>query len=380
MSAVAVREVTSSEAVTSNRFDEPFVVRAAVRHWRALETWSLHGLAHASSSLGHDRLVTAQFAPLDSIGTHTVGRGELDRARRLCSLADFVRRFLLAREALHGFERTLHWGYVSYCHLRELIGEDERCDDVDWRAFVADARAIDSTLWIGSAGAFTPAHYDSYGCNWVAQLDGRKRWRLFAPSSADMPATRVPFEESTVWLAKDVRQCAGGFETTLEPGDVLFVPHRYWHFVESLTDSVSVNLWVPHADDAAAAQLEALARALVERLVAGLAIGDELALVNPSEDEGVAEENLDDVTRLLHLRSPLTLERFIAAVLTSDVVDCMSRASPHLPPALLRAALEQRLRGASDGDAPAVPHAQLLHAATQEPVLRAVYSSLLAAE
>jgi hypothetical protein len=46
----------------------------------------------------------------------------------------------------------------------------------------------------------------------------------------------------------------------------------------------------------------------------------------------------------------------------------------------LRAALEQRLRGASDGGAPAVPHAQLLHAATQEPVLRAVYSSLLAAE
>lgn len=31
----------------------------------------------------------------------------------------------------------------------------------------------------------------------------------------------------------------------LEPGDLLFVPPRWWHFVENLEDSISVNAWFP---------------------------------------------------------------------------------------------------------------------------------------
>ena len=30
----------------------------------------------------------------------------------------------------------------------------------------------------------------------------------------------------------------------LNPGDVLYVPHNWWHYVESLTNSISINSWV----------------------------------------------------------------------------------------------------------------------------------------
>jgi HSPB1-associated protein 1 len=30
----------------------------------------------------------------------------------------------------------------------------------------------------------------------------------------------------------------------LNPGDVLYVPHNWWHYVECLTDSISINSWV----------------------------------------------------------------------------------------------------------------------------------------
>lgn len=30
----------------------------------------------------------------------------------------------------------------------------------------------------------------------------------------------------------------------LSPGDILCVPHKWWHYVENLTTAVSINAWV----------------------------------------------------------------------------------------------------------------------------------------
>lgn len=45
---------------------------------------------------------------------------------------------------------------------------------VCWSALgLQDIDGHDSTLWVGSKGASTPCHYDSYGFNLVAQIQGR---------------------------------------------------------------------------------------------------------------------------------------------------------------------------------------------------------------
>jgi HSPB1-associated protein 1 len=130
---------------------------------------------------------------------------------------------------------------------------------VDWRTLGIDKDGIRSTFWFGSAGAHTACHYDTYGTNLVAQLFGEKRWRLFPPSSQGMYPTRVPYEESSVfssvWIPQPdtakhpLYRADDGVEVTLQPGDVLFVPRHWWHFVECLTDAITVNLWMPHPDD-----------------------------------------------------------------------------------------------------------------------------------
>ena len=153
-----------------------------------------------------------------------------------------------------------------------------------------------ATLWLGTKGAHSALHYDTYGANVVLQVAGAKRWRLWRPSCAPSPAsasslssssstssshsppvfsassrmrpTRVPYEESSVFSEWDVRApppattTDGGddgsrqeqlppppdFEATLFAGDALFVPWQWWHDVECVSDepALSANVWLDH--------------------------------------------------------------------------------------------------------------------------------------
>ncbi|CAN0252494.1 unnamed protein product, partial [Ectocarpus sp. 8 AP-2014] len=57
---------------------------------------------------------------------------------------------------------------------------------------------------------------------------------------------------------------------TLEPGDVLFVPKHWWHFVEATDTSLSVNVWVDTPNDSEDRAKESVARVLMTSLAGGL--------------------------------------------------------------------------------------------------------------
>ncbi|VTJ63378.1 Hypothetical predicted protein [Marmota monax] len=99
--------------------------------------------------------------------------------------------------------------YADYKNLVSLLGGKSFstqifvfvCPDVIWSDFGFPGRnGQESTLWIGSSGAHTPCHLDSYGCNLVFQVQGRKRWHLFPPEDTPfLYPTRIPYEESSVF-------------------------------------------------------------------------------------------------------------------------------------------------------------------------------------
>lgn len=47
----------------------------------------------------------------------------------------------------------------------------------------------------------------------------------------------------TNFVYADLTKCHP-LRVQLEPGDVLFVPHNWWHFVKSDEFSISVNIWL----------------------------------------------------------------------------------------------------------------------------------------
>jgi HSPB1-associated protein 1 len=152
------------------------------------------------------------------------------------------------------------FAYADYKYMHQLFAESpDALAAVDWaQSFGQPADGADSTLWLGSRGAWTQCHQDSYGANLVAQLHGTKRWTLYPPSagSRGLYPTRIPYEQSSVFSAVAVHNpdlsrhprfstvAREARTVLLEPGEVLFVPKHWWHDVQTVSElALSVNHW-----------------------------------------------------------------------------------------------------------------------------------------
>nr|CAH7768409.1 unnamed protein product [Callosobruchus chinensis] len=189
------------------------------------------------------------------------------------------------------------WLYFDYKYLQEhLINVKGLRDSIDWAPLgFPEIKLEDSTIWIGSKGAHTPCHIDTYGFNLVHQVYGRKLWLLFPPDENLQP-TRIPYEESSVFSKlnffspsiEDFKNIVNCQKVILNPGDVLFVPHRWWHYVENLETAISVNTWVPMDEDNNERLEESIVQFLMKLLIDSDAADDTIrkTMLNPnSEDE-----------------------------------------------------------------------------------------------
>jgi hypothetical protein len=100
-------------------------------------------------------------------------------------------------------------------------------------------------FWFGPAGTVTPFHHDLTN-NFMIQIAGRKRLRLIAPchtpkvynvrhcfsqvDGRDIDLRRFP-------LMADVPV----IDCVLAPGEILFLPVGWWHFVEALDVTITVS-------------------------------------------------------------------------------------------------------------------------------------------
>ena len=115
-----------------------------------------------------------------------------------------------------------------------------------------DYEAKKQFVWISSEGMITHGHFDQ-DYNVFVQLVGEKRFTLWSPAQHDLlypyPRVHPMWHKSRVnfgspdllrfpQFAKSRAQ-----QVVLTPGMVLFVPPYTWHYVETLTPSVSLSTW-----------------------------------------------------------------------------------------------------------------------------------------
>jgi len=112
---------------------------------------------------------------------------------------------------------------------------------------------LEPALWMGPAGAVTTLHFDSTH-NLFVQISGRKKVILIPPGQSDL--VYYPCREfgrnlhfSPVEVERPDRdrhpRFAGAtpLELTVQPGEMLYIPATWWHYLRALDPSISMNFW-----------------------------------------------------------------------------------------------------------------------------------------
>ena len=118
---------------------------------------------------------------------------------------------------------------------------------------------------MGTAGTRTRCHFDSYH-NILAQVVGYKFCILFPPEVGKglYPVTGDDAKDSCaqgnismIDVEEEEEEREGGANPrfplypgrkaswmgVLGPGDCLFIPQGWWHYIRAITTSISVNFW-----------------------------------------------------------------------------------------------------------------------------------------
>jgi ribosomal protein L16 Arg81 hydroxylase len=117
--------------------------------------------------------------------------------------------------------------------------------------FESYLRGVDSpkrAFWITPNGNSTLLHHDTFFDNLNVQIFGRKQFILMPPSSykslyvhlfseSPLDPRQVPHDEFPQFDGVDLS------EVVVEPGDVIFIPQFWWHFVTSIGTCINVNSW-----------------------------------------------------------------------------------------------------------------------------------------
>jgi ribosomal protein L16 Arg81 hydroxylase len=219
----------------------PAIVVGALAGWKAVEKWSPEYLASVLSDR-EVRVAVSKDHRYNYAAAKTAFEPLTRFDKQLMPFAQFVTKLQHAKAA----------GEHYYLMQRPIEEEfPELVPDIQRPSWVAD-RQLDMNLWVGSEGNVTQMHFDRDE-NFLAEVRGRKHLRLFDPSQTEF---LYPYPKDSVMYYLSFVDCdnpdfdtypefrnARPWEGELHPGELLYLPARWWHQVRSLDDAISVNFW-----------------------------------------------------------------------------------------------------------------------------------------
>jgi len=124
----------------------------------------------------------------------------------------------------------------------------EVMEDIEVPSFVmelGEGKLYSTMLWMGPYGCVSPLHYDPLD-NLLMQFVGIKHVVVCAPSSlvnAGSEGNQVNTSPINPEYDADLPADVNFFQTTLYPGDALFLPKKWYHYLRTVETSISINTW-----------------------------------------------------------------------------------------------------------------------------------------
>jgi ribosomal protein L16 Arg81 hydroxylase len=210
----------------------PVVLTGMMEHWAALSAWSPD---YFVSNFGE-----AEVEVMSGREANENYEIEIHKHRTAVTFGDYVRA-VFSKGPTNDYYLVANNDLFSKKAFRPLLGDIEMFPGF-LDPSIREGRVF---FWMGPAGTVTPLHHDQNNI-FLAQVIGRKRVKLVSPEQ-----THLLYNHVGVFSEVDLKnpdfekhplfQKATVLELVLQPGEVLFIPVGWWHFVESLDPAVSVS-------------------------------------------------------------------------------------------------------------------------------------------
>ena len=215
---------------------QPVVLTDVATHWAAMERWSFDFFIQ----IGQQDFSIEEVNALQN-----------ETCFSTQTLSAYVQSLMAMNEADESLDEAAPAqprGYMSQCDL--FAAFPELRDDVDFSIMTNHKLKSKMLGWIGPKGTLTGFHFD-YADGLLAQIRGQKSLYLVSPDQSAFMYPSKKFDDGSVAsqieaghhdpekfpLFSHVRMLT----TILSPGEMIFIPRGWWHQVESLSPSISVN-------------------------------------------------------------------------------------------------------------------------------------------
>ncbi|KAK4655568.1 hypothetical protein QC762_303450 [Podospora pseudocomata] len=247
--------LTTFQSHLSSPTPQPLILTSLVPSWPALAArpWSKPSYLLSRTFSGR-RLIPVE-----------IGRSYVDEgwSQKILPFSEFLSTYITSPSESKGY-LAQHQLFAQLPQLRSDITIPDLC-------YTSPANRPDGTpeleepmlnAWFGPPGTITPLHTDPYH-NLLVQVVGRKYVRLYPPGAGVKRRGEEAGVDMGNTAAFDVGVLEGWDEATgeggdeeekefkrleyvdciLEPGETLYIPVGWWHYVRGLSVSFSVSFW-----------------------------------------------------------------------------------------------------------------------------------------
>ncbi|CAK9820558.1 Bifunctional peptidase and arginyl-hydroxylase JMJD5 [Anthophora plagiata] len=212
----------------------PAILKGCIGHWKALNHWK--NLNYLIKVAGN------RTVPIEIGSRYT----DEDWTQQLLTFSEFLQKYVLTKNDQVGY-LAQHQLFDQIPELKDDFIVPEYCNFTD----NDDVEQPDINVWFGPSGTISPLHFDPKN-NLLCQVFGYKRVILYNPNDS---LNLYPYDTRLLNNTAQVDPMnpnyekwpnfskAKGLMGYLKPGEMLYIPPKWWHHVTSLTPSFSVSFW-----------------------------------------------------------------------------------------------------------------------------------------